>query len=84
VAQNPDWNEGDDSLPSYINNKPFYEHQEKRILIYEETIPSKSYSVQEPIVVGGKYLVTVNGVSEEVNSYYEYECDWEYRGFYTS
>jgi hypothetical protein len=84
VAQNPDWNEGDDNSPSYIDNKPFYEYQEKRILIYEGTIPSESYSVQEPIVTGGKYLVTVNGVSEEVNSYYEYECDWEYRGFYTS
>lgn len=84
VAQNPDWNEGDDNSPSYIDNKPFYEYQEKRILIYEGTIPSESYSVQEPIVTGGKYLVTVNGVSEKVSSWYEYEGDWEWRGFSTS
>ena len=84
VARNPDWNEGDDNSPSYIDNKPFYEYQEKRILVYEGTIPSKSYSVQEPIVTGGKYLVTVNGVSEEVSSWYSYESDWEQRGFSTS
>lgn len=70
VIGQSDWNQNDDTVSDYIKNRPFYENNE--VLFDGDCLSSTTTKCSINLVIGEKYIVSVDGTNYETIAYEEF------------